>query len=90
VEVGIAELVKQLTKLVEKAEHGTEITIKRHGKPVAKLVPVDERRRAPKFGTLKDVISITPGWDEDLPLEDWEVFQDRLPGMNRRSRASKA
>jgi prevent-host-death family protein len=89
-EVGIAELVKQLTKLVEKAEQGTEITIKRHGKPVAKLVPVGQQPRTPKFGTLKDVISVTPGWDDDLPLEDWEVFQDRSPGMNRRSRASKA
>ncbi len=89
-DVGIAELVKQLTKLVERAEHGEEIVIKRHGKAVAKLIPAVEPRRAPRFGTLKNVISMAPGWNDDLPLQDWDVFREEGPGQNTKSRASKA
>ncbi|MBI2294572.1 MAG: type II toxin-antitoxin system prevent-host-death family antitoxin [Betaproteobacteria bacterium] len=38
--VGIYEAKARLSDLVERAAQGDSITITRHGKPVAKLVPV--------------------------------------------------
>jgi prevent-host-death family protein len=39
-DVGIFEAKSQLSSLIERAEGGEEITITKHGKPVARLVGV--------------------------------------------------
>ena len=41
--VGSYEAKTHLPRLLEEVEHGAEIVITRHGKPVARLVPVTER-----------------------------------------------
>ncbi len=41
--VGIYEAKSRLSELIERAETGKEITITRHGKAVAKLVPARAR-----------------------------------------------
>jgi prevent-host-death family protein len=38
-EVGLFEAKNKLSELVDRVEHGAEITITRRGTPVAKLVP---------------------------------------------------
>jgi prevent-host-death family protein len=50
-EIGAFEAKTHLSRLLDQAERGETITITRHGKAVARLVPVagssrDERRRA--------------------------------------------
>ena len=52
-EFPIAEAKARFSELVDRAGNGESITIKRHGKPVAKLVPltrlpltVEERRKS--------------------------------------------
>ena len=47
-EVGILEARNTLSALIERVERGEEVTITRHGKPVAKLVSTeaDEQRKA--------------------------------------------
>lgn len=47
-EVGILEARNNLSALIERVERGEEVTITRHGKPVAKLVSTgnDDERRA--------------------------------------------
>lgn len=72
-DVGIAELVKHVTKLVERAEHGEEIVITRHGRAVAKLTPPESPKQKRQFGALKGKIKLNAGWNEPLPLEMWEV-----------------
>lgn len=44
--VGAYEAKTHLSELLEKVEAGEEITITRHGAPVAKLVPVKKRASA--------------------------------------------
>jgi prevent-host-death family protein len=49
--VGVSDAKTRFSKLLEKVEGGQEITITRHGHPVAKLVPlraksIPEQRRA--------------------------------------------
>jgi prevent-host-death family protein len=42
-EVGIFEAKSQFSKIIEKAEHGIEYVITRRGKPVAKIIPFEQR-----------------------------------------------
>lgn len=45
-EVGLFEAKTHLSKLVERVERGEEITLTRHGRAVAKLVPAPDARAA--------------------------------------------
>lgn len=51
-EFAVAEAKAKFSELLGRAEHGEEIVIKRHGEPIAKLVPikpktsVEERRKS--------------------------------------------
>jgi prevent-host-death family protein len=63
-DVSVAEARNKLTQLLKAVEEGQQITITRHGEPVADLVRTKARKReAPKFGTLsgKGVI-VDPNW----------------------------
>lgn len=88
-EVGIAELVKHVTKLVEQAEHGEEIIVKRHGKAVAKLTGIEQPKAKRQFGVLKDTVKLYDGWDQDLPLDQWDALREpqkgSLPKTKKRS-----
>jgi prevent-host-death family protein len=42
IEVGIRELKNQLSRYVDQASAGTEIVVTDHGRPVARLAPLDE------------------------------------------------
>lgn len=46
--IGVYDAKTQLPRLLEDVERGETITITRHGKPVARLVPARGRRRSPK------------------------------------------
>lgn len=80
----LAEAKAHLSALVTQAEKGQEIIITRHGKPVARLVPMRRVRR--EGGNLAGA----PGWenfnrddlakifaplntDEELRAEGWDV-----------------
>jgi prevent-host-death family protein len=46
-------------KLMDNVQkYQTEITITKHGKPVAKLIPVGNKKRTPIFGCLKGLSTI--------------------------------
>ena len=62
-QVNIHHAKTHFSKLVEEVEAGAEITIARAGKPILKLVKIDEPRRVSrKIGFLKDLV-IVPDWD---------------------------
>jgi prevent-host-death family protein len=44
--IGAFEAKNRLSELLDAAENGEEVMITKHGRPVAKLVPVDEFDRA--------------------------------------------
>jgi prevent-host-death family protein len=44
--VGVYDAKTQLPRLLEEVERGETVTITRHGRPVARLVPVGARRRS--------------------------------------------
>jgi prevent-host-death family protein len=45
VEVGIRELRADLSRLVKRVSAGEELVVTDHGKPVARLVPMDGERK---------------------------------------------
>jgi prevent-host-death family protein len=46
---GAFEAKNRLSELLELVEHGEEVMITKHGRPVAKLVGVDSRRRSERI-----------------------------------------
>ena len=69
--VNIYEAKTHLSALVEKAAGGEEIVIAKAGKPMARLVPLEERAPAPRqFGqNLLGISYIAPDFDAPLPEE---------------------
>ena len=45
-QVGVYEAKTKLARLLDEVEQGETITITRHGRPIARLVPVCGRRRS--------------------------------------------
>jgi prevent-host-death family protein len=70
-QVNIHQAKTQLSKLVVRAGHGEEIVIARAGKPVARLVPLEERRER-KPGLIKG--RLTKAFFEPLPPAELEAW----------------
>jgi prevent-host-death family protein len=74
-QVGMHEAKTKLSQLVERAQAGEDIVIARNGKPVARLVPVDQP--TPTFASLRGIwrgqVHIADDFDE-LPDDIAEAF----------------
>ena len=68
------EAKTQLSKLLEMVENGETVTIARHGKPVAELVPSRQKKPFP-FGIAKDHPLVPPGDDWWQPMSDEETAE---------------
>ena len=75
--VNVHEAKTHLSRLLARVEAGEEITLARGGRPIARIVPIPERRLAPPgahahlFDGLPDDAFLGPSW---LP-EDDDEFQ---------------
>jgi prevent-host-death family protein len=65
-----------LSRLAERAAAGEEIVIARNGKPVARLVAVEERKPR-RLGWAKGQIKIRDDFDDPLPEEIQKYFEGR-------------
>ncbi|HEY3957219.1 MAG TPA: type II toxin-antitoxin system prevent-host-death family antitoxin [Streptosporangiaceae bacterium] len=54
-----------LSRIIERVEHGEEIIISRAGHPVAKVIPLPGKVRRSGRGSLRDELVLAPGWDSD-------------------------
>lgn len=63
--VGSFEAKTKLAELLDKVEAGETVTITRHGKAVAKLVPAtpDEHERARRRALIDEIKRKRVGWD---------------------------
>ncbi|MFZ1107258.1 MAG: type II toxin-antitoxin system Phd/YefM family antitoxin [Rhodomicrobium sp.] len=73
-QVTISEAKVHLAELLKAAEAGETVILTRHGKPVARIVGIDEPVSLPRIGALKGQIWIAD--DFDAPLE---AFKDYAP-----------
>lgn len=65
--IAIGEAKTNLSKLIERAESGEEVIIRRGRKPVAKIVRYSEPERPDVFGSLKGQIRIGEDFDDPIP-----------------------
>jgi prevent-host-death family protein len=74
-EIAAGEFKAQCLRLMDEVQQTRqEVVITKHGKPVAKLVPVKEASSDSLLGFLKDSVQVTG--DIVAPLEDlWEAMQ---------------
>jgi prevent-host-death family protein len=54
-----------LSRIIERVEHGEEITISRAGTPVAKIIPLEPRRPRTGRGSLRGKLILAHDWDSD-------------------------
>lgn len=71
----VHEAKTQFSKLLDLVEHGEEVVIVRHGKPVATLVGARTQQR-PQFGAMKDEPKWPDTWDQPLSDAEAEAFWD--------------
>ena len=70
--VGASEFkAKCLRILDEVAEHGRTLVITKHGRPVAKVTPMQERRK-PMMGRWKGIVQIKGDIVNFNVADDWE------------------
>jgi prevent-host-death family protein len=58
-----------LSRIIERVEHGEEIIISRAGRPVAKVVPLAGRVQRSGRGSLRGKLVLAPDWDCDAVNE---------------------
>jgi prevent-host-death family protein len=63
-QVNVYEAKAQFSKLLAQVEAGDEIVIARHGKPVARLVPLQRTAVPRQLGSLRGKIWMAPDFDE--------------------------
>ena len=75
VEVGVYAAKTHLSRLLDRAARGEEVVITRHGKPVARLTPVEQRRAPRKLGALRGKVRVAADFDAPLPKETLALFE---------------
>jgi prevent-host-death family protein len=70
-EVNIHEAKTHLSKLLERVALGEEVIIAKAGTPVAKLVPIQSKKRKFQFGSAKGEFVVPDNFnDPDPEIED--------------------
>ena len=73
--VNIHEAKTHLSRLVDQAGAGKEIVIAKAGRPVAKLVPLQQPRPPRKKGLLRGKIRVGDAFDAPLPPKVLSAFE---------------
>jgi antitoxin (DNA-binding transcriptional repressor) of toxin-antitoxin stability system len=68
-DVSIAEAKNRLPELIRAVERGEQVTIRRHGRPVAQITLPPPERRTVQLGGMKNRIQFLPGWDDPVDLD---------------------
>ena len=74
--IGAFEAKTHLSELLERVEQGEAFTITRHGKPVAKLVPVDQDRREVRHAAVDRLKNFAKDHNLTLGGIDWRELRD--------------
>ncbi len=71
-QVNIHEAKTHFSKLVERALNGEEIIVAKAGKPLLRLVPIEERPKRRPLGMDRGKVIIGPNFD--VPLPEFEEY----------------
>jgi len=73
-EVNVHQAKTHLSKLLERVALGEEVIIAKAGKPVARLVPIKDRKQKRPLGLAKGEIFASEDFDAPLPPDIEEDF----------------
>jgi prevent-host-death family protein len=75
--VNMHEAKTHLSRLAERAAGGEEIIIARGGRPVAKLVPIEDERAQRRLDLWAGEVWTSEDFDDPLPWELQKYFEGR-------------
>ena len=75
--VNIHHAKTHLSRLVEEVSEGEEIVIAKAGRPVARLVPLEEPAQKRRLGPLKGRFKVPAEFDAPLPDDVLDAFEGR-------------
>lgn len=73
--VNVHEAKTHLSNLLVRVGLGEEIVIAKAGKPVARLVPLEEKRAQRMPGSARGQVIIAPDFDAPLPDDILDAFE---------------
>jgi prevent-host-death family protein len=73
-EVNIHEAKTHLSRLLERVSMGEEVIIAKAGRPVAKLVAIEQKRGFRKLGIAKGDFTVPDDFNDPLPKEIEDLF----------------
>lgn len=68
--IGVYEAKTHLPELLAKVEQGEQITITRHSKAIARLVPLEPVRQRNVLGVINEMKSLAKGRHADMSIRD--------------------
>lgn len=80
-DVGVYQAKNHLSELLEKVEQGEQITITRHSRAIARLVPVEPARRRDVREVINELRSLAKGRHNDIPIMELIVEGRRWTNM---------
>jgi prevent-host-death family protein len=80
--VGAYEAKAKLSELLDKVEHGEQVVITRHGKPIARLVPEGGHDVAKAKAAVEGLLAI----GKELAAQGVRVTQDEIRAMRDEGR----
>lgn len=75
-QVNIHEAKTHLSRLLARLGDGEEIVIARAGKPIARLVPVQQQAARREPGSARGKLTIAPDFDAPLPEPLLQAFEE--------------
>ena len=75
--VNVHAAKSQLSRLLDAAAAGEEVIIAKAGKPVARLVPIEQKQERRKLGTLAGQFTVPDDFDDPLSDEILDAFEGR-------------
>jgi prevent-host-death family protein len=73
--INIHEAKTHLSRIVEEVAAGKEVIIAKAGKPMARLVPMQENVTKKTLGLLKGKIKISANFNKPLPETVMQLFE---------------
>lgn len=84
--VNIHEAKTHLSRLIERVEAGEEIIIAKAGRPAARLVPLEGKRKPVKIGGLKPAAPVPDDFNTMFESEIEALFSGVPPARSPRRR----
>ena len=75
--INIHEAKTHLSRIVDEVAAGAEVVIAKAGRPVARIVPLEQLARPKRFGLMKGRIKVPDDFNAPLPADVLEGFEGR-------------